>query len=196
MSWWHYNCEMVCINFELVGVIPCSVALANSWQMFTHEGLVVFHQTQTGGLISVHQKTSSPCTNLQLLWKDLSSLISHCTSLFTLSALIGYSLQEKKKRGENSVVQCDKAFLGQVAALGVTRHFWHLVGCSAEAEQLCSQRLPVRIRAVQLLCPSQLTKTWTTGAEVDLSEPLCTISHSQTHSLIHTHCVCRWFVSD
>lgn len=90
-------------------------------------------------------------------------------------------------RGKSySVVQCETAFLGQVAALRVTRHFWHVVRCpaaagAAAAEHLCSQRLPVRISAVQLLCSSQLTKTGTSWKEVELSGPLCSISHSHAH---------------
>lgn len=61
-----------------------------------------------------------------------------------------------------------------------------MVGCSAAAaaEHLCSQRLPVRISAVQLLCSSQLTKTGTIRTEVELSHSI-----TLTHIFIHKRCV-------
>lgn len=45
------------------------------------------------------------------------------------------------------------------SVLRVNRHVRHVVGRSA-AEYLCSQRLPVRISALQLLRYSQLTQNW------------------------------------
>ena len=119
----------------------------------------------------------------------------HCIapSILYLSAHFLNANWPQAARGKSySIVQCETAFLGQVAALRVTRHFWHVVRCpavaaaataaaAAAAEHLCSQRLPVRISAAQLLCSSQLTKTGTSWKEVELSGPLCSISHSHTH---------------
>lgn len=102
-----------------------------------------------------HHSKSSPFTGIDN-WTFSSPLSQLYLCVHFLNA--NWSQPARQEHIQYSIVQCDRAFLGQVAALRVTRHFWHVDGCSpAAAEHLCSQRLAVRISAVQLPCSSQLT---------------------------------------
>lgn len=189
-----FNYKMICIFFlDYVGVIPSWVApilLSRCW----HRSNGVSSETHGASTTSGKEMTISPFKISPFHWNwQLKIFIAPLSQLYLRVYFLNahWPRSARQKRTQYSVVQCDRAFLGQVAALRVTRHFWHVDGCSpAAAEHLCSQRLAVRISVVQLPCSSQLTNL----GLLDLFAPISRFNLSHIYSQIHCYYLCYWQV--
>lgn len=147
-------------------------------QMWAHAGSVEFH----------HKKHKS-----SILKGKLKDRPTFCKRMVIHLLDTNWPQSEKGLRTD-SVLQWDRAFLGQVAAPRVTRHFWHVVGCSAAAEHLCSQRLLCSNGLALCSCsaPHSSPKQGLQGqrwTSVDLLAPSVTHPNSFTNTVL----ICYWY---